>query len=192
MTGATPASRGELIIGLEAFADIAEFGQDLGGADFPGAREGHDDASVGQVGDGGLDPAGELAKLVDEAGECARESANHLSFGLALDLTGLAERSGAEPLQQGLGRAVAAGAVPGEDADQACAAEPPGAVRRRGAVQEGERDGAGDVGEDERGAGSDAVEERCELRGRVPLGRRPGRRGPATGARKARMASDWG
>jgi len=34
---------GELILGLEALAHIAEFGQDLGGADSTGARERRDD-----------------------------------------------------------------------------------------------------------------------------------------------------
>src|SRR3954453_21910695 len=40
---------GELVGGLEALADVAELGQDLGGADPAGAREGGDDRAIGKL-----------------------------------------------------------------------------------------------------------------------------------------------
>jgi hypothetical protein len=55
-----------LVVGLEALTHVAELGQDLGGADRSGAGKGHDDASIRQGGNGVLDPAGELAELLDE------------------------------------------------------------------------------------------------------------------------------
>lgn len=47
-------------------APVDELGEDLGGADAPGGREGHDDASVREGGDGVLDAAEELADRGDE------------------------------------------------------------------------------------------------------------------------------
>ena len=43
---------GEVILALEAGALVTELGSDLRSADFAGARERHDDAALGQLGDG--------------------------------------------------------------------------------------------------------------------------------------------
>ena len=69
--GADAGFGGELVVGGEALADVAEFGEDLGGADAPRAREGHDDLAVGELGDGVLDAAGELGDLGDEGSRTA-------------------------------------------------------------------------------------------------------------------------
>ena len=94
---------GELVVGLEAFADVAELGEDLGGADAAGAREGHDDPAVGQLGDGVLDAAGELGDRGDEGCERADEGADELALGVGLGLAGEALRGGAQAGEQLLG-----------------------------------------------------------------------------------------
>lgn len=80
MTGAEPTARGELVNALEALGNIIKFGQHLGGLDCPDAREGHDEVSVEQVGDDGLDPAGLLAELMDESRQYPCRGADHLCW----------------------------------------------------------------------------------------------------------------
>ena len=59
----------KLVLGREALAHVAEFGQDLGGADATGAREGREDLTIGQFADGMFDARGELGDLSDQRGE---------------------------------------------------------------------------------------------------------------------------
>jgi hypothetical protein len=73
--GADAGLGGELAFSGEAFADIAELGEDLSGVDSAGTREGHDDAAVGQVGDGVFDAAGELPDGRDDAGQAGDQEA---------------------------------------------------------------------------------------------------------------------
>lgn len=62
---------GEPLFGLEAFADVAELGEDLGGgADAAGAWEGHDDdPTVRQGFDGVLEAGGQLGDLGNEGAQ---------------------------------------------------------------------------------------------------------------------------
>ena len=76
--GADAGFGGELLFGLEAGADVAEFGDDLGGADAAGAREGHHDLAVGQGGDSVLEARRQLGDFGDEGGEDGGERADEL------------------------------------------------------------------------------------------------------------------
>jgi hypothetical protein len=80
---------GEEVGGGEALADVAELREDLGGADAPGAREGHDDLSVRRVGDGLLDASGQPGDLaVDRRGMFGRRSSRSWSGPLRADRVG--------------------------------------------------------------------------------------------------------
>ncbi len=113
-----------------------------------------------------LDAAGDPGDLGDEGLQGARERAHEFPLGLALGFAGAAPRGGREPRQQRLGRAAAAVAVLSEEAGQALHVEAGGGLGRRIPLDEGERDGAGHVGEDRRRPGPEAVQERGQLIGR--------------------------
>jgi hypothetical protein len=98
-------SGGELVGGLEAFTDIAELGQDLGGADPAGAREGGDDRAIGKIGERMLDTRGQLRDLGDQGLEQGGESADELAFGFGLGIAGATCGGGFEAPQQLAGRA---------------------------------------------------------------------------------------
>jgi hypothetical protein len=119
---------GELVVALEALAHVAELGEDLGGTDAAGAREGHDDLTVGEFGDSVLDARGELGEFADERFENANEGAHELAPGFGLDLADLALRSRAQAVEQLGGGAPAGITVLGEEGPQALLAEPRGAV----------------------------------------------------------------
>src|SRR5512144_2728370 len=91
---------GEVIGGGEALTDVAELGEDVGGAEAPGTREGHADLAVGQFGDGALDAAGELGDLADRTIEDGGEGPNHLALGLGFGLGGKAGRGGPQAGEQ--------------------------------------------------------------------------------------------
>jgi ABC-type dipeptide/oligopeptide/nickel transport system ATPase subunit len=105
--GGNAGLHGGRVGGGEAGADGAEFGGDPCCADGAGAREGHDDAALGQVGDGVADAGGEDGDLRDEALEGGGESRGDLAAGLRLGLAGKADRCGAEAGEE-FGRAAAA------------------------------------------------------------------------------------
>jgi len=150
---------GELIVGREAFADVTQLGQDLGRAEASGAREGHDDAAVGQCGDPLLDRCGERLELAGEGREQAGEGAHQLTLGLALGLAGAAAGRLAQAAEQ-LGRGPpAAIGLPGKEPGEAFLAEAGGAFWGRVALQEGERDRRGQVGEDAGGARPETIEQ---------------------------------
>lgn len=75
---------GKLVLRLEALAHVAEFSEDLGGANAACARERHDDLAVGQLGDGVLDVRGQLGDLADEAFENGDQCAGEFAFGVGL------------------------------------------------------------------------------------------------------------
>ena len=91
---------GELVGGLEAFPDIAELGEDLGGADLTGAREGGDDRAVGEIGERMLDARGQLRDLGDQGLEHGGESADELTFSFGLSVAGAPCGEGLEARQQ--------------------------------------------------------------------------------------------
>ena len=74
--GADAGLGGELLRRLEAAADVAELGEDLGGADASCAREGHDDLAIGKAADGVLDARAELGQFGDQALEDCGEAAH--------------------------------------------------------------------------------------------------------------------
>ena len=65
----------KLILGLETLPHIAEFSQDLRGADPPGAWKGHDDLAVGQLGDGTRTDRGTPARVA--ARDCGFSLGRH-------------------------------------------------------------------------------------------------------------------
>ena len=156
---------GELVLGLEAFADVAEFGEDLCRADPPGAREGHDDLSVGQLGDVVFDAGGQFGDADDEGVEHCSQGPDEFALGVGLRFAGKADRCAAEALEQLVGTVAAAVAVLCHEGLHTFLAEAGGAVGRGVALDEGERDRAVDVGEDGAGAGPEAVEQGSELVG---------------------------
>ena len=137
---------GELVLAREAGAHVAELGQDLGGADCAGSGERHDDPTVGQRGDRVLDAAGELGDLGDQGLQSARERAHEFALGFAFRFAGAPFGGAAQAFEQGLGRAAPAVAVLGEEAGQALGPEARGRFGRRIALEEGERDRAGEIG----------------------------------------------
>jgi len=155
----------ELVFGLEALANIAELGEDLGGADAAGTREGHDDPAVGELGDGVFDARGERSDLVDKAVEQGGECADELTLGVGFGFLGEAGWGGAQPGEEFGGRATAGVAMLGEEAGEAFLAEAAGAVGCGIAADEGECDRAVDGGEDMGGAGPEAVEQAAQLVG---------------------------
>src|SRR4051794_15723504 len=154
---------GELVGSLEAFTDVAELGQDLGGADPAGAREGGDDRAIGKIGKRMLDTRGQLRDLGDQGLEHGGESADELAFGFGLGIAGATCGGGFEAPQQLAGRAPPAVAALGEEGLEALLAEPRGAAGRGIALQEGERDRAVDGREEGAGAGPEAVEQAPQL-----------------------------
>jgi len=106
--GADAGLGGELVFGWEAFANVAQLGEDLGGADASGAWERHDDLAVGQLGDGVLDARREPGDFVDEAFEHSDQCTDEFSLGVGLGIAGQAGRCGAQPGEQ-FGRRTAAG-----------------------------------------------------------------------------------
>ena len=156
---------GELVFALEAGAHVAELGRNLGRADFSRAREAHDDASFGQFCDVVFDARGELGDLRHETFQGARQRPHELALGFGFRLAGASDRCGAQACEHVLGRAAPAILVLGEEGGDALFAEPLGALRRGIAVEEGKRDGRGDVGEQRRRARPEAVEQCAQLIG---------------------------
>jgi hypothetical protein len=68
--GADAGLSGELVLGREPLAHVAELGQDLGGADATGAGEGGYDLALGQFADGVFDARGKLGDLSDQLAPC--------------------------------------------------------------------------------------------------------------------------
>jgi hypothetical protein len=165
--GADAGLGGELVGGLEAVADVAEFGEDLGGADASGSGKGHDDLPVGQLGNGVLDAGGELGDLATQAFENGGERADHLALGLGFGFAGAAGGGGAQAVQQLGGAAAPTIGVAGQKGLHPVFAEAGGAVRGGIALHEGERDGAVDVGEGCRGAGPEAVQQAAQAVGQA-------------------------
>jgi len=161
---------GELLEGIEAQAVIPELGEDLCCVDGAGARKGLEDGAVGMLLQVGVDEAAEVADLLDEGPEDGRECADELALGLAFQSLGLALGCSAQTSEQlGRGAASAVG-VAFEEAVEALLAEVSGGLGRREVVEEGEGDGAVDVGEDGHGARPEAVQEAAELVGELNAG----------------------
>ena len=82
----------KLILGLETLPHIAEFSQDLRGADPPGAWKGHDDLAVGQLGDGLFDAARQLDDLGHQAGQDGGEGTDKFATRLGFSISRMALR----------------------------------------------------------------------------------------------------
>ena len=165
MTGQTPASAASWSSLWKRSRTSPSSARILGGTDAAGAREGHDDLTVGEFGDSVLDARGELGEFADERFENGNEGAHELAPGFGLDLADLALRSRAQAVEQLGGGAPAGITVLGEEGPQALLAEPRGAVGGGIALGESERDRAVDFGEDRGGAGPEALEQAPELVG---------------------------
>jgi hypothetical protein len=153
------------VLAREAGAHVAELGQDLGGAHPASAGEGHHDPAIGQLGDQVLDPAGEFGQLGDQRLQGTRQRAHQLAFGVGLGLTGAAISSTAQAFEQRVGGAPPAVAMLGEEAGEALGPEAGGRFGRGIALEEGERDRTGEIAEDPRGAGPEALEHAAQLVG---------------------------
>jgi hypothetical protein len=123
--------------------------------------------------------------------QSARERAHEFSLGFAFRFAGAPFWGAAQAFEQGLRGAAPAVAVLGEEAGQALGPEARGRFGRRIALEEGERDRAGEIAED-----AAAPDQKLSSRAvswlaratRVPT--RSSR--PRTRPRRALMASDWG
>ena len=133
----------------EAPAVIADLGEDLRRIELAGAGEGREDRSIHVCGDGVLDRSSQPLDLRDEGLEHTHQRTNELAIGLHLGLTHEAHRRAVEALQQLFGGAPATVGVVGEERLETPLAEVLGTLRCRVALQEGERDGRVDVGEDD-------------------------------------------
>lgn len=78
----------------------AEFGQDLGRADATGAREGHEDGTVGKRRGGMFQARGQLGDLGNQGGENDGEAAHELATDLGFGLTSLSGRRSAQAGEQ--------------------------------------------------------------------------------------------
>ncbi len=156
---------GEVILALESGADVTQFGGDLCGTDLPGTREGHDDPSLGKLCDGVFNAAGELGDLGNEAFEGRGEGAYEFALGIGFGLRGRAGGSRAQASEEIGDVAPAAILVLGEEGSHALAAEPVGRLGRWIAQEEGQRYGAGNVGEQAGGARPKAFEKGAQLVG---------------------------
>ncbi len=122
--------------------------------------EGHDDLAVGQLCDSVLDAASELGDLADQALKDSGESTGHFALGLGFGLRGQAGRGRAQPREQ-LGRAAAtAVSVARQEGLHTLFAKARCRLGSGVTLQEGQRDGRVDVGEDGGGAGPEAVARR--------------------------------
>src|SRR6516162_3780932 len=90
--GADAGLSGELVLGLEALAYVTEFGQDLGGADATGAREGGYDFAIGQFADGVFDARGQLGDLSDQRSEDGGPGAHEFALGIGFAVAGQTRR----------------------------------------------------------------------------------------------------
>ena len=157
---------GELLGGGEALADVAELGKDLGGADAPGAWEGHDDAAVGELSDGVLDAPVSVASWLDQGLQDGDQGADELAFGFRFGWRGQAAGAACRRASNSAGGAPAAVGMLG-------AGRRPSASRRAGAalsgvgiaLKEGQGDRRVDIGEDGGGAGPEAVEQGAQAVG---------------------------
>ena len=164
--GADAGLSGELVLGLEALAYVTEFGQDLGGADATGAREGGYDFAIGQFADGVFDARGQLGDLSDQRGEDGGPGAHEFALGIGFAVAGQTGRCAPQARQQLAGASSAAIAMLRHEGFDALLAQPCSAVRRGIALHEGKCDRAVDVGEDRHSAGPEAVEQGAQLVGK--------------------------
>jgi len=156
---------GELVIGEVTISDIAELGKDLGGTDTAGTREGHDDLSVRELGDGVLDARGQFGNLGDELfeqrGEGAGEFSLRVSFGV-LGMPGWRVPKSVEELGRGTAPAIA---VLSQEAGEPLLAEAGSAFGCGIAADEGKSDRAVDSSKDSSSTGPEAVEQAAQLVG---------------------------
>ena len=80
---------GQLRIAGEAVAYIAQFGEDLCGADLAGTRQRHDELTVGQLGYGVLDTRGELGDLFDDDVQGSGERVHERALGIGFRFIGM-------------------------------------------------------------------------------------------------------
>jgi len=165
--GGDPAFAGELILGSEAKAIVAELGEDLSGIDGSGPGERLEDRAIGVLGEVGGDEAVEVTDLDDHELEDGGETADELALGLALEFLGVTRRGGAETIEELRGGATAAVRAPLEEALQSLLSEAGRAGGGGIAVEEGKGDRTVDVGEDDGGAGPEALQKATKLIGEL-------------------------
>src|SRR5690606_11415771 len=114
-----------------------------------------------------LEAFGDPGQAPDQGREDFGERARHLALDLGFGLPGTPGRGGMQANEQ-LCRTAPSALVLSRDAGRAALlAEPGGTVRGWIAAHEGERDRAVDVGEDDSGAGPEAVEQAAQLVGQT-------------------------
>jgi hypothetical protein len=77
-----PALGGELLVGGEPGAIVAELGEDLGRVDGAAARQALQERAVGMLRERGRDGGGELLEVGDEGAEDGDEGADDVPTGL--------------------------------------------------------------------------------------------------------------
>ncbi|MER8684610.1 hypothetical protein [Mesorhizobium sp. M1405] len=123
----------------------------------------------GNFGNGMFDAAGELGDPDNEAFENSGDGAGEFTLGLGLGFGGCCAGSGAQPAEHIGDAAPAAILVLGEEGGHALLGQAAGALPRRVALDEPQRDRACDVGEQAGGSWPEAVEQGTLLVGEHKL-----------------------
>jgi methyl-accepting chemotaxis protein len=158
---------GQVFVTVEVLAHAAQLGQDLRGADAPGARETHQDAAIVDRADVVLDAAGQQADLIDQAIQGARQAQRQLAFGFHLQFAQSDGWGLVQPVQQFLRAAPATVGVLGAERGHALGPKPACGLRGRVAHDEGQADGRVHVGEDLGGAGPERLQQAAQLVGQL-------------------------
>lgn len=161
---------GKLIGGQIAGAILAQLSQNLTGAELTCPREAHEDLTILAGRSIVADACGQVENAGDERPENGNQGTNHLALGLGFDGTGKALGCCAQAGEEFVRAASAAVAVLGEEARKTFHAQTRGAVGCRVALEEGQRDGAVDVGEDRGSTGPEAFEQGAQLVGKLQAG----------------------
>ena len=154
---------GQLLLGEEAFAHVAELGEDLRRVGASGAREAHEDVTVGQLCDFVFDARGELGDLHYERGQHAYQGTHEVAFGVLFQLAGRARGGLPEALQQFDGGSPAAVLLTREEAGEAFFPQVCGALGHRDSV--GGREAMAESDIDGRRPGPEALEQGAQLIG---------------------------
>jgi hypothetical protein len=136
-----------------------------GGVDATGAREGHDDAAVGELRDGPFESARESLQLVDEGAQDDGKGTDELALAFGFERAGERQRCATQSGEQLIGASVARVRVLGEECRQAFDAELGSAVGCGIAIEEGEANRRVDGGKDRCSSGPEGVQQAAQLIG---------------------------
>ena len=154
---------GELVVGGEASAIVAELGQDLRGVDGATARQALHEPTIRMLRQRGGDGGGEVLDVRHERAEHGDDGPDDVAARLGFRLADLAGGGAVQPGEQlGHGAAATVGVLP-EELGEAPFAQARGTVGSGVAGEKGEGDGRGDVGEDRGRPGPEALQQRAQL-----------------------------